>query len=169
MADPMHRGAPVLWVGLLMAGGLIALALESAGNLSFALGIAVVGAAVAILLNLLVPPVGRVGALVPPGLALAYLSVTTVVSDLGEVLAGIASLSLLLWVAVLSPHPSPLGRRSLGLLLPALGLGIALATAVAVPVAQQVLGVAVLLIVIAIALVAWAVAAPGRLAAPSGS
>ncbi|MEM0129042.1 MAG: hypothetical protein QXG65_02600 [Thermoplasmata archaeon] len=118
------------------------------------IAIAVAGIAAAAIVRLGSRGLGSVAFPVPAGIALAVVAVGTPVTVVGEVLAGVAALALLLWCAD-GPDASPgSARRSADLIaLPALGLFIAVGSGILLPPGNLQIGLAALLLTATILLV----------------
>jgi hypothetical protein len=102
-------------------------------------------------------------------LALAGLTATAPIGLVTELVAGASALTALLWVARDRDDPGPIGRSTVGLVLPALAFGLALFTAIGIPAGRQFVGAAVVLLVLALGAVGWALARPGRVPWASSS
>jgi hypothetical protein len=164
VSDP---GAPsvVRRLGLpglgLSAVSLLWLALGSGLPTFGGLALAFVALALGVGLRFVPQPVGRDLAWVPIVAALGVLSITTPLTVLAELVAGLGGIAVLLWM-IDDPDRLPGGvQRGLSTIaLPALAVGVAWSSALLLPPGAAPLGVAAALLAFAVAIVAFFLGRP---------
>jgi len=145
----------------LTAVSLLWLALGSGLPDRAGLGLAVAALALGIGCRWTSSPTGREVAWVPSVVVLGILSITTPLTILAELVAGLGGIAVLLWM-VDDPDRLPGGvARGLPLLaLPALAVGVAWSSALLLPPGAAPLGAAAALLAFAVAIVAFFLGRP---------
>jgi len=160
-----QRASPVRRLGLpglaIAALSLLWLALGSGLPLLVAGLLLLAALAGAIGLRLWPDPAGRGAAWVPLVVALAVLSVTTPLTFLAELVAGLGGIAVLLFL-VDDPDrlPGGLGRGLSTVALPAVAVGVAWSSALLLPPGTAPIGVAAGVLVFALAVVAFLLGRP---------
>ncbi len=157
---------PPLLPTVILGAAMVVLGTLDLGNGPAALLVALFGAAGVAILERVAGGRGRAAAAM---LALVALGVGALAATPGpapELLAGIAGLAFLAWLAP-PPTPTSGGRRRLeGLVLPGLAVGIAFATSAFLPPAPGFETVGIALLVGALAAIAFVLARPALLTPP---
>lgn len=169
MSASTDRARRLVAPAIAASAPLALLAASPGPDTAVALAIVGVGAAGSIGLRMLGRSVLRPIEGVPFLAALLAATVLVAASPGTELLAGLAGLGVLLWVAQDPAWPMPFSRTARGLALPALALGLAFGVALALPVARQSVGIAAALVVVSLGALGWALTRPTRLVGPSPS
>ena len=147
---------------LLLAVVLFALGLEDPAGAPIGVIVVAIGLVLSALWRLLgpIPPNGLEA--IPTGVVLLYIVLAAPPTVVSEVLAGLAGLTLLLWISDVSrASPHALLRGFDQLLMPAAGFAVALGISFTVPVGPLSLGFASLALVLVILLVVLILSRPG--------